>query len=144
MPKPSPTGVKRKVRQSGPTRRPREREHLTPKEVERVIEAAREGRWGLRDATLLLMLFRTVSGLPRRSDSGGNISTSTRASCIKNGLDGDHRLRGVEIRALRRMRPLNPHPAGDYVFTSEPAPLSARAPCSSCSTARPRAPASNI
>jgi site-specific recombinase XerD len=46
---------------------------------------------------------------------------------LKNGLGGDHRLRGIEIRALRRMRRHNRHPAGDYVFTSERgAPLGSR------------------
>ena len=52
-----PDGVKRNVTTSGPTRRPREREHLTQKEVESLIEAARKGRWGLRDATLILICF---------------------------------------------------------------------------------------
>ncbi len=120
---PSPTGVKRKVHHSGPTRRPREREHLTPKEVERVIDAAHKGRWGLRDATLLLMLFSHGLRLAEALRLGWkhiNLDQGVlHLRRLKNGLDGDHRLRGVEIRALRRMRRLNPHPAGDYVFTSE-------------------------
>src|SRR6266852_6325 len=131
MPKPSPTGVKRKVRQSGATRRPREREHLTPKEVERVFEAARKGRWGLRGATLLLMLFshglRLAEALRLRWNHLELDQGVLHLRRLKNGLDGDHRLRGVEIRALRQMRRLNPHPAGDYVFTSERgAPLGSR------------------
>ena len=123
MPKPSPTGVKRKVRQSGSTRRPREREHLTPKEVEKLIEAARKGRWGLRDGTLLLMLFshglRLAEALRLRWSHLDLDQGVLHLRRLKNGLDGDHRLRGVEIRALRRMRRENSHPAGDYVFTSE-------------------------
>jgi hypothetical protein len=37
-------------------------------------------------------------------------------------VDGDHRLRGLKIRALRRLQRENKHPAGDYVFTSERGP----------------------
>ena len=34
------------------------REYLTPKEVEKLIKAAKDGRWGHRDATLVLVAFR--------------------------------------------------------------------------------------
>jgi len=33
----------------------RTREYLTPAEIERLIKAAKEGRWGLRDATMILV-----------------------------------------------------------------------------------------
>ena len=36
----------------------RTREYLTEAEVERLIEAARENRWGHRDSTMLLIAFR--------------------------------------------------------------------------------------
>jgi len=46
----------------GPTRRAnseyRNREHLTPSEVEQLIEAAKTNRYGHRDATMLLVAFR--------------------------------------------------------------------------------------
>jgi integrase len=46
----------------GPTRLPnseyRKREHLTPSEVEKLIEAAKTNRYGHRDATMLLVAFR--------------------------------------------------------------------------------------
>ena len=45
-----------------PVRRPnaelRRREHLTEAEVERLMEAAKGNRWGLRDATMLLVAYR--------------------------------------------------------------------------------------
>ena len=45
-----------------PRRRPntelRPREHLTEREVEKLIEAARGNRWGQRDSTILLIAFR--------------------------------------------------------------------------------------
>jgi integrase len=36
----------------------RSREHLTPDEVERLIGAAKQGRWGHRDATIILVAYR--------------------------------------------------------------------------------------
>jgi site-specific recombinase XerD len=42
-------------------RRPRDREHLTPNEVVELIAAARKGRWGIRDAALLITMY--VHGL---------------------------------------------------------------------------------
>ena len=52
--------------QSAPARLPRRkpnaeyrsREHLTEREVERLIEAMKGNRWGHRDATMVLMAFR--------------------------------------------------------------------------------------
>ena len=45
-----------------PSRRPnadiRPREHLTEREVEKLIAAARGNRWGQRDATMILIAFR--------------------------------------------------------------------------------------
>ena len=41
-----------------PNRELRTREHLTPAEVERLIEAARGNRRGHRDATMILIAFR--------------------------------------------------------------------------------------
>ncbi|MFL5096553.1 MAG: tyrosine-type recombinase/integrase [Xanthobacteraceae bacterium] len=36
----------------------RRREYLTPKEVERLISAARQNRYGHRDATMILIAYR--------------------------------------------------------------------------------------
>src|SRR5271170_5784406 len=36
----------------------RRREHLTPAEVERMIEAAKNNRYGHRDATMILVAYR--------------------------------------------------------------------------------------
>ena len=55
----SPAKEKRTVT---PLRRPnaelRPREHLTEREVEKLIEAAKGNRWGQRDSTMLLVAFR--------------------------------------------------------------------------------------
>ena len=58
----SPATEKRTVKRSMPSRRPnadiRPREHLTEREVEKLITAAKGNRWGQRDATMILMAFR--------------------------------------------------------------------------------------
>src|SRR5690242_451935 len=36
----------------------RPREYLTPAEIEKLIKAAKEGRWGLRDSTLIMVAYR--------------------------------------------------------------------------------------
>ena len=55
----TPTGKKRAV---APQRRPnsayRKREHLTPAEVAKLIEAAKGNRYGQRDATMILVAYR--------------------------------------------------------------------------------------
>jgi hypothetical protein len=37
----------------------RSREYLTAPEIERLIKAAKEGRWGLRYACLIIVAYRT-------------------------------------------------------------------------------------
>ena len=55
-----PANVKRTV--ALPVRKPnaiyRSREHLTEREVERLVEAAKDNRWGHRDSTMVLLAFR--------------------------------------------------------------------------------------
>jgi integrase len=55
-----PANVKRTV--TLPLRKPnaayRSREHLTEREVERLVEAAKDNRWGHRDSTMVLLAFR--------------------------------------------------------------------------------------
>src|SRR5690242_15578193 len=85
------------ARATGGVRRSRDREHLTLTEVEALIEAARKGRYGLRDSTLLLMLFshglRLTEALRltlRHVDLDRGIIHINRR---KGGVDGDHKLR---------------------------------------------------
>ena len=57
-----PCNENRQVASTG-LRRPanaelRTREYLTPAEVEKLAKAARDGRYGHRDATLILVAFR--------------------------------------------------------------------------------------
>jgi type 1 fimbriae regulatory protein FimB/type 1 fimbriae regulatory protein FimE len=58
----APTTEKQTVAPDMARRRPnaelRSREHLTADEVERLIAAAKDGRYGYRDATMLLVAYR--------------------------------------------------------------------------------------
>ena len=67
----------KEIRTVMPTRRPnselRPREHLTQREVEKLIEAAKGNRYGHRDATMILIGFR--HGLRRANSANCNGQT---------------------------------------------------------------------
>jgi type 1 fimbriae regulatory protein FimB/type 1 fimbriae regulatory protein FimE len=115
----SPPTVKRTVT---PTRRPnselRPREHLTQREVEKLIQAAKGNRWGQRDSTMLLMAFR--HGLRASELCGLQWSDVEFASGTlhlrraKGGQTSTHPLLGDEMRALRALKRKSP-----FVFVSE-------------------------
>ena len=67
----TPATVNRTV---APLRRPnadlRTREHLTEAEVERLIDAAKRNRHGLRDATMMLVAYRHG---PRAAEGSGGL-----------------------------------------------------------------------
>lgn len=87
----------------------RSREHLTPAEVQRLIEAASSrGRHRLRDRTLLLIMFR--HGL-RAGEAcllkWDAIMFDTQMISIirlKNSLSSQHRLQPDELEALRSLK----------------------------------------
>jgi integrase len=118
----SPPSEKRTV--ATPRRRPnaeiRPREHLTEREVEALIAAAKGNRWGQRDATMLLIAFRhglrasEVCGL-QWSDvefETGNLHLRR----AKGGATATHPLLGDEIRALRVLKREAKSP---FIFVSE-------------------------
>jgi integrase len=107
----------------------RTREHLTEREVERLVEAAKENRWGHRDATMMLIAFRhglraseLVDLRWEQVDLKGGVLHVRR---VKQGTPATHPLTGRELRALRR---LEREAAGSpFVFVSERgAPFAAR------------------
>jgi type 1 fimbriae regulatory protein FimB/type 1 fimbriae regulatory protein FimE len=118
----SPTPENRAV---GPTRLPnseyRSREHLTPSEVEQLIEAAKTNRYGHRDATMLLVAFRhglRASELCSLEWSQVDFDGATlHVRRVKNGKAATHPIRGNEMRALRKLR--REAPKSPFVFVSE-------------------------
>jgi type 1 fimbriae regulatory protein FimB/type 1 fimbriae regulatory protein FimE len=100
----------------------RTREYLTPAEVERLIKAAKEGRWGLRDATMILVAYR--HGLRAKEaaelewsqvEFGRNAAIHIRRA--KAGRPSVHPIRGEELRQLTALR--KAYPNSGYVFTTE-------------------------
>ena len=117
----SPATIKRTVT---PTRRPnselRPREHLTEREVEKLIQATKGNRWGQRDSTMLLMTFR--HGLRASELCGLQWSDVEFASGTlhlrraKGGQTSTHPLLGDEMRALRALKRDAKSP---FIFVSE-------------------------
>jgi integrase len=107
-----------------PSRRPnaelRPREHLTEREVEKLIAAARGNRWGQRDATMILMAFRhglRASELCELQWSDVEFETGNlHLRRAKGGATGTHPLLGDELRALRVLKREAKSPS---IFVSE-------------------------
>ena len=88
----------------------RPREYLTPQEVERLIAAAKKRgrRYGLRDATMILVAFRhglRVSELCALTWDQIDFSTGMmHVNRVKNGLSSVQQIGGEEMRALRALK----------------------------------------
>lgn len=121
-PNPSPNTLNGKVpplRLKNSARR--SREHLSQREIDQLMEAARKtGRHGRRDSTLILMGFRhglRVSELVSLRWDQVDLSQGTiHVNRSKNGSPSTHPIRGVEIRSLRKLKR---DYDGIYVFTTE-------------------------
>ena len=100
----------------------REREYLTPKEVDRLQDAARRhSRYGHRDATAILIAYRHGLRASELCELTWNMieldSGRIHVRRAKNGVDSTHPLTGKEIRALRQLRRENLQ--SRYVFNTE-------------------------
>lgn len=100
----------------------RPREYLTEAEIEQLMKAARDGRYGRRDATLILIAFRHGLRATEIADLEWSQVELGRAASLhvrraKNGKPGVHPIRGDELRALRELRRQFPDSA--FVFTTE-------------------------
>jgi integrase len=117
----TPATVKRTVT---PLRRPnseiRPREHLTEREVEKLIEAAKGNRHGQRDATMILVCFRhglRASELCELQWSDVEFATGAlHLRRAKGGAPGTHPLLGDELRALRTLKRNAQSP---FIFVTE-------------------------
>lgn len=100
----------------------RSREYLTPAEVEKLMKEARLGRYGHRDATLILIAFRhglrasEICDLEWSQVEFGR-SASLHVRRVKNGKPSVHPLRGDEVRVLRELRRQSPD--SSFVFATE-------------------------
>lgn len=99
----------------------RTREYLTPDEVDRLIRAARTvGRHKSRDAAIILLMYRhglrvgeVIDLRWEQLDLSQGLFHVRR---LKQGTPSIHPLRGVELRALRKVQRKYTSP---YVFVSE-------------------------
>src|SRR5450759_3577738 len=98
----------------------RPREHLTEKEIERLIEAAKGNRHGARDAAMILIAFRhglRVSELSALQWTDVEFESATlHVRRAKGGMTSTHPLMGDELRALRALKREAKSP---FVFVSE-------------------------
>jgi type 1 fimbriae regulatory protein FimB/type 1 fimbriae regulatory protein FimE len=108
----------------------RPREYLTPKEIDRLIEAARKrSRYGLRDATMVLVAYRhglraseVCSMTWDHIDFAHGLLHVRR---LKSGMASVHPMSGGEVRALSTLK--RDDDAGRYVFMTErKAPMTRR------------------
>jgi type 1 fimbriae regulatory protein FimB/type 1 fimbriae regulatory protein FimE len=107
-----------------PTRRPnselRPREHLTEREVDKLVEAAKRNRHGARDSTMILIGFRhglRASELCELQWSDVEFESATlHIRRAKGGTMGTHPLLGDELRALRVLKR---EAKSAFIFVSE-------------------------
>ena len=101
-------------------------DYLTEREVEKLMGAARENRWGHRDATAILLAFR--HGL-RASELVGlrwdDIDWQTSTLHVRRAKGGIGTRQPLAARELRALRRLQREASGVHIFVSERgAPLS--------------------
>lgn len=99
----------------------RTREYLTADEVGRLIEAARENRYGHRDATMIMVTYhhglRAAELCDLRWDQVDFTAATLHVRRVKQGSPSVHPIRGDELRALRRLQ--RESTASPFVFVSE-------------------------
>jgi site-specific recombinase XerD len=119
-----PTDEKRTVKM--PVRKPnsayRTREHLTEPEIKKLINAAKDNRWGHRDSTMVLLAYRhglRASELVDLRWEQVDLKSAILHVCrVKQGTPATHPLTGDELRALRRLE-REQEPKSPFVFVSE-------------------------
>jgi integrase len=124
----------RRVRNAPPRRVPnaevRTREHLTPSEVRSLMRAAlKRGRYGQRDATLILVSYRhglrVSEAAALRWEQIDLKAGLLHVRRLKGGTPSTHPLQGDELRALRQLRRDWPDGGGHVFVTERGGPMSA-------------------
>ena len=102
----------------------RTREHLTEREIDQLMKAARSGdsrRYGDRDSTMILVAFRhalRVSELVNLRWSDVDFKAARlNVRRLKGSISGVHPLEGDELRALRKLRADNAD--AEFAFVTE-------------------------
>lgn len=84
----------------------RAKNFLTPAEVDRLLDAAKQGRHGTRDHLIVLMMYRhglrVSEATALRRDEVDLATSRLWVRRLKNGLSVEQPIAGDELRALRR------------------------------------------
>jgi integrase len=100
----------------------RAREYLTAAEVEKLIAAAGDNRYGHRDATIILIAYRhglrPAEAVALRWDQVDFDRGELHVARAKGSAASVHPLTGRELRMLRRLK-REQEPMSSFVFTSE-------------------------
>jgi type 1 fimbriae regulatory protein FimB/type 1 fimbriae regulatory protein FimE len=98
----------------------RSRKHLLAEEVDKLIEAARQNTYGLRDGLMAMMAYRhglRSAELVGLQWSQVDLRAGTlHVNRVKNGTPATHPLQGDTLRALRK---LHKDAKSPYIFVSE-------------------------
>jgi len=98
------------------------RRYLTANELEKLIKAGRNGRYGRRDATLMLLMarhgLRVTEAVDLRWDQVDFSKGHLHVRRLKGGIHSVHPIQGDELRALRELRRAQ-QPESAFVFTTE-------------------------
>jgi integrase len=105
-----------------PNRDLRTRKYLTEAEVERLVKAVKDNRYGHRDATMILVAYRHGLRASEVVDLRWHQIEFRTANLhvrrVKQGTPSTHPILGDELRALRRLQ-REQEPKSPFVFTSE-------------------------
>jgi integrase len=98
------------------------RRYLTKDELEKLIKAGRKGRYGRRDATLMLIMarhgLRVTEAVDLRWDQIDFAKGHLHVRRLKGGTHSVHPIQGDELRNLRELR-REQDPESAFVFTTE-------------------------